>query len=114
MIPRMSVNLHWDAPPSLTPGNVVQSAFHIPMIPFEDSGNTAAGFENNYDDCNPTSESPDVVYKYEATADISVSISTCYSSFDTKVYVFENTDFFLFVVVLSDAITINFLIKSTT
>lgn len=30
------------------------------------------------------------------------------------VYVFENTDFFLFVVVLSDAITINFLIKSTT
>ena len=86
-----SVNLHWDAPPSLTPGNVVQSAFHIPMIPFEDSGNTAAGFENNYDDCSDNSDSPEAVYKFSPAADVTVSISTCYSSFDTKVYVYENT-----------------------
>ena len=86
-----SVNLHWDAPPSLTPGNLVQSAFEIDMLPFEATGNTAAGFENNYDDCSDISSSPEAVYKYTAPTDTTLSISTCYSSFDTKVYVYENT-----------------------
>jgi len=86
-----SVNLSWEAPPSLTPGNVIQSAFGIEMIPFVGSGNTADGFENNYDDCSDISDSPEAVYKYSPTADITVDISTCLSGFDTKVYVYENT-----------------------
>ena len=49
------------------------------MIPFEASGNTAAGFENNYDDCSDESDSPDVVYSITPSTDINVSISTCYS-----------------------------------
>jgi hypothetical protein len=87
-----SVNLYWDAPPTLTPGNLFQSAFEIDMIPFVGSGNTADGFENNYDDCSDISDSPDAVYVYQATADTLIDISTCYSSFDTKVYVYEETD----------------------
>ena len=87
-----SVNLHWDAPPTLTPGNLFQSAFEIDMLPFVGSGNTANGFENNYDDCSDISDSPDAVYVYQATADTLIDISTCYSSFDTKVYVYEETD----------------------
>ncbi|SVE22471.1 uncharacterized protein METZ01_LOCUS475325, partial [marine metagenome] len=54
--------------------------------------NTADGYENNYDNCSDMSDSPDAVYKYTPTTDTTLSISTCYSGFDTKVYVFENTD----------------------
>jgi hypothetical protein len=86
------VRLSWDAPPTQSPGNVMQSAFAIDMIPFVGSGNTANGFENNYDDCSDISDSPDAVYKYSPAADITVDISTCLSSFDTKVYVYENDD----------------------
>ena len=84
------VRLSWSAPPTLSPGNVIQSAFEISVLPFEGAGNTANGFENNYDNCSDESDSPDAVYKYTPTADITVDISTCYSSFDTKVYVFED------------------------
>jgi len=87
-----SVNLHWDAPASITPGNVIQSAYAISMLPHEATGNTADGYENNYDSCSDMSDSPDAVYKYTPATDTTLSISTCYSGFDTKVYVFENTD----------------------
>ena len=86
------VRLSWEAPPTQSPGNVIASAFEIDMVPFTGSGNTANGFENNYDACSDISDSPDAVYKYSPAADITVDISTCFSSFDTKVYVFENTD----------------------
>ena len=86
-----SVNLQWESPPSLDPGNVIQSAYVIDMIPFVATGNTANGFENNYDDCSDISESPDVVYKYTPTDSMLIDISTCLSLFDTKVYVYENT-----------------------
>ena len=84
-----SSHLSWDPPNDQRPGNLIQSAFVMDMLPFTGTGNTF-GFQNNYDDCSDMSESPDVVYKYTATADVDVNISSCASIFDTKVYVYEN------------------------
>ena len=85
-----SAHLSWEPPNDQRPGNLIQSAYSIDMLPFSGSGNTF-GFQNNYDDCSDMSESPDVVYKYSPTADVQVNISSCESSFDTKIYVYENT-----------------------
>ena len=39
-----------------------------------------------------SSDSPDVVYAYTATMDTVISVSTCLSSYDTKVFVFESSE----------------------
>ncbi|MFQ5805963.1 MAG: hypothetical protein ACE5I3_05890 [Phycisphaerae bacterium] len=74
-------------------GDTCASAIPIASLPFSDIGNTAT-FVDDYDEVCPYtgSTSPDVVYVYTPTEDISVDISLCgdWTNYDTKVYVYEN------------------------
>lgn len=73
-------------------GDTIASATVIGGLPYTDVG-TTAGYVHNYDEVCPYtgSLSPDVVYSYVAGAGIAaIKIDLCYSSFDTKVYVYEN------------------------
>jgi len=75
-----------------TGGDTVASAYPIPGLPFTDTG-TTCGFANDYDAVCPYtgSTAPDVVYGYTPPTDQYVTIDLCGSTYDTKVYVFENT-----------------------
>ena len=72
-------------------GDTIASATPISALPFHDTG-TTVGYFNDYDEVCPYtgSTSPDVVYSYDASADVCVSIDLCPSGYDTKVYVYEN------------------------
>jgi hypothetical protein len=72
-------------------GDTVADPFVITALPFTASGWTV-GFANDYDAVCPYSGStaPDVVYKFVATATSAQSIDLCASTYDTKLYVFEN------------------------
>ena len=74
-------------------GEVIASAISIPALPFNDSGNTCDNV-NNYDvSCPYTgSVSPDVVYSYTPAENQIINIDLCGSTYDTKVYVYENTE----------------------
>jgi hypothetical protein len=52
---------------------------------------TTTGYSNDYDEVCPFSGStaPDVVYSYLPTIDQTIWIDLCYSSYDTKVYVYD-------------------------
>lgn len=52
---------------------------------------TTAGFTNDYTEACPYGggTAPDVVYAFTPAADISVNIDLCYSSYDTKLYVYD-------------------------
>jgi hypothetical protein len=87
------VTLSW-APPGLvfTEGDVIQYPFIIDAIPFNAVGSTV-GFIDDYDEACPYtgSTSPDVVYSFTPSANITVDISLCdsLSAYDTKVYVYD-------------------------
>ena len=52
---------------------------------------TTAGYFDDYDEqCAATSTSADVVYAFTPAEDMAVDMTTCYSSYDTKLYVYEN------------------------
>ena len=53
---------------------------------------TNVGYFDDYDeDCGSgTSTSGDVVYAFTPTATMAVDLSTCYSDYDTKIFVYEN------------------------
>jgi hypothetical protein len=88
-----------DKPPSgVTPppgkfqgGDTVESCTVIDALPCYTTG-TTAGFVNDYDEICPYtgSTAPDVVYCWEAGFSGYVDIHTCQSSYDTKLYVYEN------------------------
>jgi len=71
-------------------GDTIADALPIPEIPFADDG-TTAGYTDDYDEAcpYPGSTSPDVVYVYTAVHDDVVRIDLCGSSYDTKVYVYD-------------------------
>jgi len=73
-------------------GDTIGTATVIPVLPYTDGGNTC-GYFNDYDATCPFvgSTSPDVVYSFAPAGDLSVDIDLCGSSYDTKVYVYENT-----------------------
>ncbi len=74
-------------------GEDVGSAAIIPGLPFMDTGDTGLYFDDYDEACIFTgSTSPDVVYSYTPTADVSVDIDLCGAgtAYDTKVYVYEN------------------------
>jgi hypothetical protein len=73
-------------------GDTVGDPFIMDAIPFNATG-TTCGFVNDYDGVCPFSgsTSPDVVYKYVCGTSMGVTIDLCASTYDTKVYVFENT-----------------------
>jgi hypothetical protein len=62
-------------------------------LPFDDLGNTCS-FMDDYDETCPYggSTSPDVVYCYTPSADVTVTLSLCNPGtlYDTKLYVYEN------------------------
>jgi hypothetical protein len=72
-------------------GDTIASATVIGSLPYSDSG-TTVGYVNNYDEVCPYtgSLSPDVVYSYYASANGCINVDLCYSTYDTKVYVYEN------------------------
>jgi hypothetical protein len=75
-----------------TAGDDLANPFVIPILPYEDAGNTC-GFIDDYDEECPYggSTSPDVVYRWTAwPSDQLLDISLCTSSYDTKVFVYEN------------------------
>ena len=75
-------------------GDTFATAFVLPAIPCT-VGGTTVGYNNDYDEVCPYSGStaPDVVYRYVADgAYTSVNIDLCYSSYDTKVYVYDAND----------------------
>jgi hypothetical protein len=73
-------------------GENVASAFIIAgPLPFNSSG-TTLGYADDYDEVCPYtgSTAPDVVYAFSPAAGITVDIDLCGSSFDTKLYIYEN------------------------
>jgi len=71
-------------------GDTIATAVVI-ELPYYTTG-TTAGFNNDYDEACPYtgSTSPDVVYMWIADFSGPVDIVLCESSYDTKVYVYEN------------------------
>jgi hypothetical protein len=71
-------------------GDTVADAVPIPSIPFTDTGSTC-GFTDDYDEmCPYGGQGPDVVYRYEPTVLVRVTLDLCASSYDTKMYVWED------------------------
>ena len=72
-------------------GDTIEECWTIASLPFSGTGGTCA-YLHDYDEACPYlgSISPDVVYCYEPTHDMCVSISLCDSYYDTKVYVYED------------------------
>lgn len=73
-------------------GDTIFNATVIGGLPFADAG-TTAGYNNDYDEVCPytVSTSPDVVYSFTPGEDIVVDIDMCGSSYDTKLYVYDES-----------------------
>ena len=82
--------------PIIGTGDTIEDPIIIPsniQFPYTIIGSTV-GYSNQYDEACPYagSTSPDVVYSYTPTKDMSISINTCgeATNYDTKLYVYEN------------------------
>lgn len=74
-------------------GDNIMTPFVITELPFADTGNTCAYLDDYDVACPyPESTSPDVVYEYDALSDVVVTVSLCESSYDTKIYIYENVE----------------------
>ena len=73
-------------------GDIIADATVIPAIPYNNTG-TTAGFNDDYDEVCPYdgSTSPDVVYVYTALCDLLLVIDLLGSTYDTKVYVYDES-----------------------
>ncbi len=72
-------------------GETIATAWVIPALPFDDTGDTSDNIDDYDEVCTYTgSTSPDVVYVFTPEDDICVDIDLCNSGYDTKVYVYEN------------------------
>ncbi|GEM_PF-2411104 len=77
---------------SMQGGDVIATATVITGLPYLDNG-TTAGYTNNYDaSCPTTSSSPDVVYSYTPAVSERVDVSTCASSYWTKLIIYAASD----------------------
>jgi len=101
-----NVTLTWDAPPPYegapalfhgTPSSTRQGGDDIEnatvITELGQLTGTTAGYTDTYDEVCPYvgGGATDVVYSFTPAADVAVNMTTCYSSFDTKFYVYENT-----------------------
>jgi hypothetical protein len=81
------------APPEgqLNLGDTIELCIGVGALPFSTAGSTAL-MTDDYDETCPYtgSTSPDYVYCWEADFSGFVDIHTCQSSYDTKLYVYEN------------------------
>jgi hypothetical protein len=71
-------------------GETLDDAIVIPGLPFEDTGNTCDNIDDYDETCPYDSMSPEVVYAFTPTEDLTVNIDLCESDYDTKVYLYEN------------------------
>jgi hypothetical protein len=73
-------------------GETIGTAIPILSLPYSDFGNTCDNI-NDYDESCPYtgSTAPDVVYSYSPAANQSINIDLLGSSYDTKVFVYENS-----------------------
>ena len=100
------VTLTWDAPPPYegseplfygTPSSTRQGGDDIEnatvITELEQLTGTTAGYTDTYDEVCPYvgGGATDVVYSFTPATDVAVNMTTCYSSYDTKLYVYENT-----------------------
>jgi hypothetical protein len=71
-------------------GDTIETAIPIPTIPGTYTG-TTVGYNNNYDEACPYggSTAPEVVLQVTPTEVMTVDIDLCYSSYDTKLYVYD-------------------------
>jgi hypothetical protein len=71
-------------------GETIETAFPIPSLPFSDTG-TTAGYLDDYDEACPHggNVAPDVVYRLDSAAPLSIEIDLCGSNYDTKVYIYD-------------------------
>jgi len=72
-------------------GDTIETAVVIPELPYYTTG-TTAGYTDDYDEACPYtgSTSPDVVYQWTPYYTAYVDIWTCESSYDTKIFIYEN------------------------
>ncbi|MBN1457008.1 MAG: hypothetical protein JW912_04060 [Sedimentisphaerales bacterium] len=74
------------------PGDVCSSAIEITSLPYTDTGTTVSMNDDYYEICYASAAgAPDVVYSYTPSYSAAVRIELCNSSYDTKVYVYEDT-----------------------
>ncbi|MFH1502614.1 MAG: hypothetical protein ABIG03_06175 [Candidatus Eisenbacteria bacterium] len=72
-------------------GETIGTAWVIPSLPYDDTGDTSDNIDDYDEVCPYTgSTSPDVVYVFTAPYNMTVDILTCNSLYDTKLYVYEN------------------------
>ena len=73
-------------------GDNVSDPFVVTALPFIGSGSTVVLTDDYDESCPfPLNGAPDAVYRYTPATGQIISIDLCGSSFDTKVYVYENT-----------------------
>ena len=99
------VSLAWTAPEPFTGavllsgtpssrqgGDTIDDATVVTELPTSLSG-TTAGYTDDYDEVCPYTgaTAPDVVYSITPETNMAVNMWTCYSAYDTKLYVYENT-----------------------
>ena len=72
-------------------GETIEDAIPVGMLPFYAQASTC-GYADDYDAVCPYtgSTAPDVVYSYACTASTYLTIDLCNSTYDTKVYVYED------------------------
>jgi len=74
----------------LRAGDEEENPIVIPNLPYG-IFHTTTGYNDDYDEaCGDASQSPDVVFSYTPTYDQQVTIDLCGSSYDTKVFVYED------------------------
>ncbi len=82
-------------PPVRMTGDTFEDPFILPEGDCSAAGSTS-GFINDYDEVCPYegSTAPDVVYEFTVVdpAYVAVEVDLCYSSYDTKVYVYDALD----------------------
>ena len=83
--------IHPEAADGRAGGETIATALPIAALPFSDQGSTL-GRVNDYDAVCPFAGSvaPDVVYAFAPAGDVNVTVDLCNSTYDTKVYVFQD------------------------
>jgi hypothetical protein len=78
-------------PCAMLEGDLIETAFEIPALPYSDENNTSAFFDQYVEECGDYSVAKDVVYRFTPQTDVAVEVDLCNSCFDNRLYVYENT-----------------------
>ncbi|MCP4545581.1 MAG: PKD domain-containing protein [bacterium] len=72
------------------PGETIETAIQISGLPYSHSSSTCDYADDYDEDCPWSSNAPDVVFSYNPPQDLEITIDLCGSSFDTKVFVYDD------------------------